>query len=93
MLRYCPKPKLACIYLNLLLLYLSCSSTLPLPFMGSLGRAVPRQAHTGTDQHYTQHHKPWGSKKRGKNLSIGTVTAGREQLLNKDNDRAAMARS
>ena len=38
---------------------LGCSATLPLPFTGSLvslGRAVPRQAHTGTDQHYTQHH-------------------------------------
>ena len=71
MLRYRPKPKLACIYPNLLLRYLSCSSTLPLPFMGSLvslGRAVPRQAHTGTDRHYTQHHKPWDSKKREKTL-------------------------
>jgi len=48
------------------------SPTLPLPFTGSLGRAVPRQAHTGTDQHYTQHHKPWDSR--------------REKTLHKKND-------
>jgi len=37
-----------------------------LPFTGSpvsLGRAVPRQAHTGTDHRYTQHRKPWGSRR------------------------------
>jgi len=53
----------------------SCSPTLPLPFMDSLvalGRAVPRQAHTGTDQHYTQHQKQWGSR--------------REKTLCKNND-------
>jgi len=70
MLRYCPKPKFACINPNLLLLYLSCSSTLPLPFMGSLValvRAVPSQTLTGTDQRYI-HHKQWDSKKREKTL-------------------------
>ena len=32
---------------------LGCSSTLPLPFTGSLARAVPRQAHTGTQTNIT----------------------------------------
>jgi len=44
-----------------------CSPTLPLPFMDSrvaLGRAVPRQAHTGTDQRYTHHHKQWDSREK-----------------------------
>jgi len=44
-----------------------CSPTLRLPFTGSLvslARAVPRQAHAGTVQHYTEHHKQCDSRQK-----------------------------
>jgi len=79
MLRYWPKPKLACINPNLLLLYLAAHPLCPCHFQVPWAEQFQGK-HRGTDQHYSQHHKQWDSRRektlRKKNDSLTGDTVG-----------------